>query len=230
MRAVMRLLLLVLSVVAGASTVRAQEGDWLSRGAKDWSPTVTKKSGLGTANAVAEGKVTRAEIQGWCENWSPGDAGCVAREMSNPDAKKTYRATADCLAGKITPIDGNTYTLAGVWDGSDIGEGRTKWKDASGAIVDRDNASGGLGISQQWEVLCPGPLKASAAGAKPTGPKPPAGAAFAVGDAIEAKYGRDWVRGRVDKVRQGPKGPEYDVRLDNGQRGILPPRMVRKAP
>ena len=24
-------------------------------------------------------------------------------------------------------------------------------------------------------------------------------------------------------------GPEYDVRLENGQRGILPPRMIRKA-
>jgi hypothetical protein len=29
--------------------------------------------------------------------------------------------------------------------------------------VGRDNASGGLGISQQWEVLCPGPLRVSAA-------------------------------------------------------------------
>jgi hypothetical protein len=208
--------------LACGATALAQSGEWLSRGAKGWAPTVTKKSGIGTSHAVAEAKATRADIQGWCENWSPDDAGCVARTMSEPDVGKTFRATADCLAGTITTIDGGAYTLAGVWDASDIGEGRTKWKDASGAIVGRDNASGGLGISQQWEVLCPGPLKASTS--KPAPSKAAAG--FAVGDVVEAKYGRDWVRGRIDKIRPGP---EYDVRLDNGQRGILPPRMVRKA-
>ena len=53
---------------------------------------------------------------------------------------------------------------------------------------------------------------------------------YAVGQIIEAKFGRDWVHGRIDKIRQmGPKGPiEYEVRLDNGQRGIVPARMLRK--
>src|SRR6185295_12591064 len=117
----------------------------------------------------------------------------------------TYRASADCPAGKITTIDGQSYTLAGVWDASDVGAGRTKWKDASGQIVGRDNASGGLGISQQWEVLCPGPVKATSA-AKPVSPKAavaPTGE-FAVGQVVEAKYGRDWVRGRIDKIVSGP--------------------------
>jgi hypothetical protein len=221
-------LLAVAVVVASVSSSFAQQGEWLSRGSKAWAPTVTKTSGIGTANAVAEAKATKQEIQGWCENWSPEDKGCVAREMASPDFKATYRATADCLAGKITTIDGQSYALAGVWDASDIGGGRTKWKDASGAIVGRDNASGGLGIAQQWETLCPGPLKAKAGGAKPAPPQAAAGA-FAVGEIVEAKYGRDWVRGRIDEIRPGPSGPEYDVRLDNGQRGILPPRMVRKA-
>jgi hypothetical protein len=68
------------------------------------------------------------------------------------------------------------------------------------------------------------------------GPAAPAGvptAEFAVGQTIEAKYGREWVRGRIEKIRQVTgAGPElaYDVRLDNGQRGILPSRMLRKAP
>jgi hypothetical protein len=222
-------LLLAVTVVATVSSSFAEPGEWLSRGSKDWAPTGTKKSGIGTANAVAEAKATKQEIQGWCENWTPDDKGCVAREMASPDFKATYRASADCLAGKITTIDGQSYTLAGVWDASDIGAGRTKWKDASGAIVGRDNASGGLGISQQWEVLCPGPVKAKAGGAKPTPAPTVAAGGFAVGEIIEAKYGRDWVRGRIDKIRPGPSGPEYDVRLDNGQRGVLPPRMVRKA-
>jgi hypothetical protein len=220
-------------VSAGAA---GAEGEWLSLGSKSWAPTIVSKAGIGTANAVAEARVTRKEIEGWCANWSPGDKGCVQRELSNPDTKKTYRATADCVAGRITPVDGNTYTLAGKWDNSDIGGGRTRWRDASGKIVGRDNASNGLGISQQWEVLCPGPVKtartqaaAPAAGAV----QKPAGAKFEVGEVVEARYGREWIRGRVDAIRQsaGAQGPrlEYDVRLDNGKRGIVPDHMLRKA-
>jgi hypothetical protein len=238
-RAILALVTLMLAGAAGAQH--------LALGSKHWAPAVFSQSGIGTANAVAEARVTREEIEGWCENWTPEDRGCVERELASEAAKKTYRASADCTRGRITAVDGETYTLAGTWDSSDIGAGRTKWRDPSGKIVGRDNASGGLGISQQWEVLCPGPLKAApATGARPSPPAatraaPPAGAGgapparFAVGQAVEAKYGREWVRGRVDRVLQGAGpggGPrtEYDVRLVNGQRGILPERMVRLAP
>ncbi|HEV7732455.1 MAG TPA: hypothetical protein VGR62_09860 [Candidatus Binatia bacterium] len=228
----MRRLPIALVTILALHGVARAEGEWLSLGAKGWSPTVTSKSGIGTAHATAEAKVTREELEGWCANWTPDDKGCVARELANPDTKKTYRASADCTRGTITPVDGSSYTLDGVWDGSDIGEGRTRWRDAAGQVVGRDNASGGLAISQQWEVLCPGPLKVTAKPGRttPAPAKPAPAGEFAVGQIIEAKFGRDWVRGRVDKIRQGPSGPEYDVRLDNGQRGILPPRMVRKAP
>jgi hypothetical protein len=131
-------------------------------------------------------------------------------------------------------VDGNRYALAGKWDNSDVGGGRTRWRDASGKLVGRDNASGGLAISQQWEVLCPGPVKTArpqppAAAAGPASPHL-AGARFAVGEQIEARYGRDWIRGRVVAIRQavGP-GLDYDVRLVNGKRGIVPDRMLRKA-
>jgi hypothetical protein len=160
----------------------------------------------------------------------------VQRELATDAAKKTYRASADCTAGRITAVDGQTYTLAGIWDNSDIGAGRTRWRDASGAIVGRDNASGGLGIAQQWEVLCPGPLKVrqavNAPTAAPTRPPSTPAAPFTVGEVVEAQYGRTWVRGRISTIRQtsGPNGPEltYDVRLENGQRGVLPARMLRK--
>lgn len=230
-------LVLVLVVLAAPASARAQE--YLSLSAKHWAPRVTSKSGIGTANAVAEAKATRADIAAWCENWTPGDAGCVARELATPEATKTHRATADCTRGRITAVFGTTYTLDGVWDASDVGAGRTRWRDPAGTVVGRDNASGGLDIAQQWELLCPGPLKAAPGGgtaARPAppaaagvarAPAPPAGGAYAVGDVVEAKYGRDWVRGRIDKIRPGP---EYDVRLENGQRGILPPRMIRRAP
>jgi hypothetical protein len=226
----------VVAALIGAGTAAcaaAAQAEWLSLGSKHWAPTVIKKSGIGTANAVAEAKVTRQEIEGWCANWAPGDRACVQRELASAAAKKTYRASADCTAGRITAVDGQTYTLAGTWDSSDIGAGRTRWRDASGNIVGRDNASGGLGIAQQWEVLCPGPLKvphAAAAVAPQRAPGAPA-AQFTVGQEVEAQYGRAWVRGHISKIRQvsGPTGPElaYEVRLENGQRGVLPARMLR---
>ncbi|MBN8443662.1 MAG: hypothetical protein J0M28_18465 [Thauera sp.] len=224
-----------------AAAATAAEGEWLSICGKCWAPTIYSKSGIGTANARAEARVTREEIQGWCGNWSPGDRGCVQRELSSPDAKRTYSASADCTRGRITPIDGQTYTLAGRWDGSDIGGGRTRWRDANGRIVGRDNASGGLAISQQWEVLCPeGRSTARAAPPVQTPPQQaprPAVAmtrSFAVGEVVYARSGPAWVRGRVTHVSQvaGPRGPElaYGVMLDGGARGVLPPHMLRKAP
>lgn len=223
--------IVLLVLVFGSSTAHAEESGWLSLGAKGWSPSITSKSGIGTAHATAEAKATRQDIVDWCASWTPNATDCVAREMATDEVKQTYRASADCTRGTITPVDGAHYTFAGVWDASDIGAGRTRWRDAAGQIVGRDNASGGLAISQQWEELCPGPLKIQPAqGTPPPAAKAPAPAAaadgFAVGDVIEAKYGREWIRGRIDKIRPGP---EYDVRLDNGQRGILPPRMIRKA-
>lgn len=226
--------------VAMLASISAVHAEWLARGSKDWAPIVFSKSGIGTANAVAEARATREEIQGWCENWSPGDRDCVQRELAGEDARRVFRATADCTRGRITAIDGRSYTLAGRWDHSDIGGGRTRWRDASGRIVGRDNASGGLGISQQWEVLCPAkaavparPATAPAARAAPTVP-PAAAASFAVGEIVYARFGPAWVRGRVTKISRvaGARGHElaYNVTLDNGERGVLPAHMMRKAP
>jgi len=230
------------AVALGAAAIAEASFDWLSVCGKCPSPAITSKSGLGTSNAVAEAKLTRAELEGWCANWEPGNRSCVQHQLAGADLKKVYRATADCPGGRITPIDGQTYTYAGTWT-SDVGKGRSRWRDASGKIVGQDNASNGLAISQQWEVLCPGASgtpKAVAASARPGSAGPVAsapvqpGAQYAVGEVIEAKYGRDWVRGQVSKITQTTtaKGTEfaYEVRLDNGQRGIVPARMLRKAP
>jgi hypothetical protein len=55
---------------------------------------------------------------------------------------------------------------------------------------------------------------------------------FAVGDVVEARYGRDWIAGRINSVRasSNAQGPAvvYEVMLENGQRGMLPERMLRK--
>jgi hypothetical protein len=222
--------------VFATSTVAAASGEWLSLCGKCLSPSVTSKSGIGTANAVAEGRITRKDAEQWCGSWEPerSAADCAREQLASDDAKKTYRATADCTRGRITAIDGQTYTQAGVWT-EDIGKGRTRWRDAGGAIVGQDNASNGLAIAQQWEVLCPGAAKTAVPAGRTapssvprTTPPPVVGAPFAVGEVVEAKYGREWIRGKVTRVRQGPTAVEFDVALDNGQRGILPARMLRK--
>ena len=223
-------------LVLGHAAVSAQ---WLALCSKCVNPGIYSQTGTDTAQAVAMARITRAEIEGWCANWQPGDAGCVAQALRDHDLKKVYRASADCTAGRITAIDGNTYRLAGVWDQSDIGGGRSKWRDAKGKVVGRDNASGGLGISQQWEVLCPkGGRPAAGAAAPGAGAAaarnvatPALRAEFAVGQSVMARYGSQWVRAKVNRIRQvkGRDGLElaYDVSLDNGKRGLVPARMLR---
>lgn len=234
-------------LLCAAATVTQAASEWLAVCSKCVSPAIFSKSGINTANARAEARITRTDIQGWCANWQPDDKSCVKQQLAAEDLTRIYRATANCPAGRITPIDGKTYVLAGVWDSSDIGAGRSKWRDAAGRIVGRDNASGGLGISQQWEVLCPAagggarsasprsgnpPVAATtpSAAARP-GMRAPSAAQFSVGQIVQARYGREWIRARVNQVRtgQGPGGPEisYDVSLDNGKRGVVPARMLR---
>ena len=56
-------------------------------------------------------------------------------------------------------------------------------------------------------------------------------AEYAIGQTVQARYGGEWIRARVNKVTQltGPRGPEvaYEVSLDNSKRGIVPSRMLR---
>ena len=231
-----RLATAVAAIAMAAPAAEQAQYDWLSLCGKCLSPSITSKSGIGTSHAVAEGKISRRDAEEWCASWEPERTRRRASARARVTGRRRRRTAPPptAPAARSPPIDGETYKLAGTW-ADDIGKGRSKWRNASGQIVGQDNASNGLAISQQWEVLCP----ASAAAATRPGaaaPAPPKGAPsvpaaeYAVGQVIEAKYGRDWVRGRVDKIRQmGPKGGiEYEVRLDNGQRGIVPARMLRK--
>ncbi len=224
----------LLALAATSIGAAGRQPDWLALCAKCLNPVVIQKSGIGTAHAVAIARITKDAAAAWCGNWVPGQnpAQCVREQMATKDARKTYRASADCIAGRITAVDGMTYRLAGVWTDR-FARGRTKWRDPSGHIVGTDNASGGLGIAQQWEVLCPGLPARTQRPPPPHGRTPPADA-FAVGQQIEARYGRGWVRGRVTRIwrHEGASGHEvaYDVRLVNGKRGIVPARMLRAAP
>jgi len=133
-----------------------QQGDWISLCSKCLSPSVTSKSGFGTTNAVAQGKVTLKDAQMWCGSWDPDNKACPKEQLAN-EKGQVYKISANCPAGKLTSTDGATYTRTReVWDASDIGAGRPKFRGADGKIVGRDNASGGLDLAANWELLCPG--------------------------------------------------------------------------
>ncbi len=163
MRAVFILVSLVLIACCMASAADSS-GEWLAVCSRCPSPTVTSKTGVGTAKAVAEARMSTATLKDWCAQNEPGNVNACVRQQMAESGNKIFRVTADCTTGRITAIDEQQYTLAGIWDNSDIGGGRTKWRGPDGQIVGRDNASGGLGISQQWEVVCPGPVSAALIG------------------------------------------------------------------
>ena len=237
-------------LLLSAATAQKQQ-EWLSLCGQCLSPSVTSKSGIGTDHAVVEGRVTRRDAEMWCAAWQPSDhpEPCIREQLATEQGRQSYRATADCVHGRITALDGETYTYAGIWN-ADIGKGRSKWRSADGKIVGQDEASGGLAIAQQWEVLCPGPFKGSVTAApvpsatpakapplsssspkSASTPSPAVRPDFAIGELVEAKYAGSWVRGKVQGLRQIPGSAsalEYDVVLQNGKHGILPASMLRK--
>ncbi len=87
MKIVRSLVSVAAAVLAGAAMGAAQT-EWLSLGSKHWAPTVISKSGIGTDHAVAEARVTRQEIEGWCANWTPGDKNCVRDDVNLDNGKR----------------------------------------------------------------------------------------------------------------------------------------------
>ncbi|HLG54868.1 MAG TPA: hypothetical protein VI485_06030 [Vicinamibacterales bacterium] len=141
------------------------------------SPTIVSIRGVGTANAMAEARLSPQELASFCKENAhlyQGAAACVKQKQSEYGTR-IFRASADCTAGKITTSGDMAYTLDGLWDSSDIGAGRTRWRDAEGKVVGRDLANNGLHISQQWETLCPAPVTPALIARARGGPAPQAG-------------------------------------------------------
>src|SRR3954465_549297 len=137
-------LILCLTLVAGAQRKNQIEStEWISLCSKCLSPSIASKSGFGTANAVAEGKVTLADAKQWCASWEPDNKACPKEQLTNENGQ-SYRISANCKAGKLTSVDGSSYTYAGIWNNNDIGGRRPKFRGSDGKVVGRDNASGGL--------------------------------------------------------------------------------------
>jgi len=137
------------------------------------NPQVTSKSGIGTANAMAEAKVVLEDAAKWCATFKPRDKFCPKEQVQSGwvGFRNVYRATADCVAGRMTAIDGGAYTYAGIWeDGAGKGRPRfatsnprvvaQKW-DEPGVSMDGSGTITGWGggspnLAAQWEVLCAG--------------------------------------------------------------------------
>lgn len=131
-----------------------QDGDWISLCSKCLSPSVSSKSGIGTTNAVAIGKVTLRDAEMWCGSWEPDNKSCPKEQLTS-EKGQVYKIAANCPAGKFTSTDGTVYARTNeVWDSSDVGAGKIKFRGPDGKIVGRDNASGGLDLATNWELLC----------------------------------------------------------------------------
>jgi hypothetical protein len=142
------------------------------------SPAITSIKGAGTANAVAEARMTQNVLTEFCA--ANKQYYSSVKHCFDTFGNKTYRASADCTVGRITTTAEETYTLDGVWGKDSDGSGRTRWKDSSGSVATPDPINNGLHVSQQWEKLCPGPVTpALIARAKAAAPAvaAPAGAA-----------------------------------------------------
>lgn len=161
----------------------AAEAAWLGSPIREEpSPTVTALRGVGTANAMAEARMTQQELATFCKEHAQSyqSAAACLKQKQSEYGTKIFRASADCTTGQITTTGDQSYTLDGLWDNSDIGSGRTRWRDADGNVVGRDLINNGLHISQQWETLCPGPVtpaliaRAGKGGGAPAPAAPPA--------------------------------------------------------
>jgi hypothetical protein len=150
------------------------------------NPRVTAKSGIGTANATAEAKVTPEDAGKWCATYKPMDKLCQTEQVKSGwiGFRNLYRASADCVAGRMTPIDGNQYSYVGVWEDGP-GKGRPKFASANGRFPAKKwdetgveiHPSGSItawgggspNLAAQWDVLCagaPAPKVAAASAAQ----------------------------------------------------------------
>ena len=148
------LLLLAAGLVANVNG--QNEAEYIPLCGQCPTPSIHSKSGFRTAHAMAEGKVTPTDAKNWCANWQPDDKNCAKDQLAG-EKGTVYRISANCPAGKLTSWDDKEYQYAGVWTDRDIGHGRPRFRLAKGGqIVPRDEASGGLALAAQWELLCPG--------------------------------------------------------------------------
>ncbi|MEO8465348.1 MAG: hypothetical protein ABI640_08395 [Gammaproteobacteria bacterium] len=143
------------------------------------NPRILSTSGVGTANAVAQAKVTQEDATAWCAQFNAGYKGCLEDQLAQGGTAggakfraNDFKATANCTTGKLTAVDGRSYTYVGTW-AEGRGAGKPKFvgsmSEVGGRIFEQQPASGSTSIFQlalepnageslaiQWQVLCAG--------------------------------------------------------------------------
>lgn len=143
-------------------TAKTAEADWLPLCGKCMTPTIFSKSGIGTAHAVAEARVTYKNAKDHCEQWSMAanpDCDKQAKESVQEEKGKIYKAIADCVHGKITLATGDNLTYAGVWSNGEL-KGKTRWRFVSlgydnGQFANENGPVNGFMVDVTSKILCP---------------------------------------------------------------------------
>jgi hypothetical protein len=111
----LRLFTAAFGLVLTASSAQAQDKHFYL-GPRTPRIDVTKVTGFGTENAVAEGTITEAAAREFCETFRVLDTPEETKECIDGKLEqygKTYRVMADCVAGSITSVHGETFYYAG---------------------------------------------------------------------------------------------------------------------
>jgi hypothetical protein len=148
------------------------------------NPRIVSTSGVGTASAVAQAKVTQEDATAWCSQFNAGNKSCVEDQLAQGGTAggakfraNDFKATANCATGKMTAVDGRSYTYVGTWPAGGPGAGRPKFVGSTGEVGGRlfeqqggaQVANGSTSIFQlalepnageslaiQWRALCAG--------------------------------------------------------------------------
>jgi hypothetical protein len=121
---------------------------------------VTKVTGFGTETAVAEGTITELAAKEFCENFHMSDGPEDLRQCIDGNLEqygKTYRVTANCVAGSITSVYGETFYFAAqrVRRGDGDSPNISLWNNEEGEMIDftRPYDPGNV-VAQNWSTVC----------------------------------------------------------------------------
>lgn len=155
---------LALGVSAQPASAQAKaKAQWLPLCGKCASPTVFAKSGIGTAHAVAKAKMTFEDAKENCQSYSMDDhPDCdkEAKETLKEENGKVYTATADCVHGKLTIADGESFIYAGIWPSGYL-KGKTRWRwgpgsgEDTGKFADENGPTNGFMVDTTSKIVCP---------------------------------------------------------------------------
>lgn len=148
-----------LGLLFTVSSALAEEETWIALGQREPAAAIISRTGEGTENAVVEGRVTPEEAKQHCENFSFDTSDEAIKECAEgilQEYDKTYRVTANCVAGKLTTVFGDEVTYAG--EQKRLRDGQSPhvslWKTADGTVLPAGPGDSGLLAAQNWSAVC----------------------------------------------------------------------------